>query len=111
MTPDQWAAISDDEFIEKAQRRVTRFSPDRYMSQKQADDRAARDIQRSAIVSAWVRVIHGADAKEELLFLRKQCDMLDSIRGNPLPERAYAINTTFVGKAEVYQDHSPQTVE
>lgn len=81
------------------------------MSQKQADDRAARDIQRSAIVSAWVRVVHGADAKEELLFLRKQCDMLDSIRGNPLPERAYAINTTFVGKAEVFQDHSPSTYQ
>lgn len=33
----------------------------------------------------------------ELTALHSKCDELDSIYGNPLPERAYAINTTYYG--------------
>jgi hypothetical protein len=109
MTPDQWEAISDDEFVEEAQRRVNQghWSPDRFMSQQQSDDRAKLDVLRSAIVDAKVESIHSGENHPVLVALAVTCDQLDGISGNPLPERAFAINTTFAGKAEIYQDHSP----
>ncbi|MDO9417017.1 hypothetical protein [Pararhizobium sp.] len=110
MTPEQWAVISDDEFVEEAQRRVNKghWSPDRYMSQHQSDDRAKLDVLRSAIIRAKVASIHSGEEHPVLIALAITCDHLDGISGNPLPARAYAINTTFAGKAEIYQDHSPR---
>lgn len=113
MTPDQWAAVSDDEFAEEAQRRVNKghWSPDRYMSQQQSDDRAKLGILRGAIIKAKVASIHSGENHPVLIDLAVTCDQLDGVSGNPLPERAWAINTTFAGKADIYQDHSPRIPE
>lgn len=54
MTPNQWHAVSDDEFVEEAQRRVNNgfWSPDRYRSSLQSDDRAKLDVLRRAVIDA-----------------------------------------------------------
>lgn len=110
MDPDQWAAISDDEFVEEAQRRVNQghWSPDRFMSQQQSDDRAKLDVLRSAVINAKVASLRSGENHPVLVALAVTCDQLDGISGNPLPERAFAINTTFVGKDTAFQDHSPR---
>jgi hypothetical protein len=104
-----WSSISDDEFVEEAQRRVNRghWSPDRFMSQLQCDDRAKLGILRGAIIRANVASIHSGEKHPVLQALASKCDELDAIYGNPLPERAFAINTTFVGKDTAFQDHRP----
>lgn len=101
-----WTQITDDEFVEEAQRRVNQgqWLPDRFISQSQCDDRAKLGILRHEIVEAWK-----ANPKDPVLSaLHALFDKLDGIYGNPLPERAYAINTTFVGKETAFQDHSPK---
>lgn len=105
-----WTQISDDELVEEAQRRVNQgqWSPDRFMSQSQCDDRAKLGILRGAIIKANVASIHSGEKHPVLQALASKCDELDGIYGNPLPERAYAINTTFVGKETAFQDHSPK---
>jgi hypothetical protein len=105
-----WSTISDEEFVEEAQRRVNQgqWSPDRFMSQSQCDDRAKLGILRGAIIKANVASIHSGEKHPVLQALASKCDELDGIYGNPLPERAYAINTTFVGKETAFQDHSPK---
>lgn len=105
-----WTQISDDEFAEEAQRRVNQgqWSPDRFISQSQCDDRAKLGILRGAIIKANVASIHSGEMHPVLQALASKCDELDGIYGNPLPERAYAINTTFVGKETAFQEHSPK---
>jgi hypothetical protein len=104
-----WSTISDDEFVEEAQRRVNQghWSPDRFMSQQQSDDRAKLAVLRSAIVEAKVASIHSGENHPMLVALAVTCDQLDGISGNPLPGQAFAINTTFVGKDTAFQNHSP----
>lgn len=104
-----WDTVTDDEFCEQANIRVNRgqWSPDRLMSNLQCDDRAKLGILRSAIVESWKR----NPGNGELSALHSKYDELDGIYGNPLPARAYAINTTFVGKSEIYQDHAPKGYE
>lgn len=95
----------DEQIIAEANERAKqgRWSPDRFISQLQSDDRAKLGILRSAIIEAWLKdTTHPGLASLHLL-----CDKLDGIHGNPLPERAYAINTTHYGK-DPYQDHSPK---
>jgi len=106
-----WHEISDDEFVEEAQRRVNQghWSPDRFMSQQQSDCTAKLDVLRSAIITMRVNHIKATGACPEWLqALASKCDELDGISGNPLPERAWAINSTMVGKDEIYQNHSPE---
>jgi hypothetical protein len=106
-----WTQISDDEFVEEAQRRVNQgqWSPDRFISQSQCDDRAKLGILRGAIISMRGNIIRATGSCPDWLQARaSKCDELDGIYGNPLPERAYAINTTFVGKETAFQDHSPK---
>lgn len=107
MTPDQWAAISDDEFVEEAQRRVNKghWSPDRFMSQQQSDDRAKLAVLRSAIVEAKVASIHSGENHPVLVALAVTCDQLDGISGNPLPARAYPVNTTLPGREDRFETH------
>ena len=103
-----WDQVSDDEFVEEAQRRVNQgnWSPDRLMSQNQSDDRAKLDILRSAIIVMKVNVIKATGACPEwLLDLASKCDQLDSVYG-ALPEKAYAINTTFYGR-QAEEEHRP----
>jgi len=101
-----WDAISDDEFVEEAQRRVNlgHWSPDRYMSQLQSDDRAKLGILRSAIVSAYIR----NPTDPVLSALHSKCDELDSIYGNPLPARAYAVNTSLFGREDRFETHQEE---
>lgn len=105
-----WTQVTDDELVEEAQRRVNQgqWSPDRFMSQSQCDDRAKLGILRGAIIKANVASIQSGEKHPVLQALASKCDELDGIYGNPLPERAYAINTTFVGKETAFQDHSPK---
>ncbi|NSY17244.1 hypothetical protein [Neorhizobium sp. AL 9.2.2] len=106
-----WSTISDDEFVEEAQRRVNQgqWSPDRFMSQSQCDDRAKLRVLVGAIITMRVNIIRATGSCPDWLqALASKCDELDGIYGNPLPERAYAINTTFVGKETAFQDHSPK---
>lgn len=112
MTEVQWSAISDDEFVEEAQRRVNQgnWSPDRFMSSIQSDDRAKLDVLRSAIIVAKVASVRSGENHPVLIALAVTCDQLDSISGNPLPERAFAINTIFPGKETAFQDHSPSSL-
>ena len=98
-----WQSISDDEFIEQANIRTAQghWSPDRFMTQAQCDDRAKLGILRSAIVEAWKR----NPGNGELSALHSKCDELDGIYGNPLPARAYAVNTYLPGREDSYQEH------
>lgn len=102
-----WTQVSDDEFFEEAQRRVNQgqWSPDRFMSQSQCDDRAKLGILRGAIIKANVASIHSGEMHPVLQALASKCDELDGIYGNPLPERAYAINTTLPGREDRFQTH------
>jgi len=100
-----WSCISDEEFIEQANIRTAQghWSPDRFMTQFQSDDRAKLGILRSAIIETWLQ-----DTKHPgLAALHLLCDKLDGIHGNPIQPPAFAINTTFVGKETAFQDHSP----
>ena len=101
-----WQSISDDEFIEQANIRAVQghWSPDRFMTQAQCDDRAKLGILRSAIVEAWKR----NPGNGELSALHSKCDELDGIYGNPLPERAYAVNTYLPGREDNYQTHQQE---
>lgn len=98
-----WNSVTDYEFIEQANIRVNRgqWSPDRLMSNLQCDDRAKLGILRSAIVEAWKR----NPGNGELSALHSKCDELDGIYGNPLPARAYAVNTSLPGREDNYQEH------
>lgn len=98
-----WDSVTDDEFCEQATIRVNRgqWSPDRLMSNLQCDDRAKLGILRSAIAEAWKR----NPGNGELSTLHSKCDELDGIYGNPLPARAYAVNTYLPGREDNYQDH------
>ncbi|RWX78280.1 hypothetical protein EPK99_06510 [Neorhizobium lilium] len=104
-----WSTISDDDLIEEAQRRANagNWSPDRFMSQLQSDDRGKLDILRSAIIQAKVEANRNGDCPAFLTALAVTCDQLDSVRGNPLPDRAWAVNTTFVGRS-AFEDHAPR---
>jgi len=107
-----WQSISDDEFIEQANIRAAQgqWSPDRFMTQAQCDDRAKLGILRHAIVSMYCAAMHNTGTCPEWLqTLHSKCDELDGIYGNPLPAMAYAVNTSFYGK-EANQDHQPKTV-
>lgn len=101
-----WDDISDDDFIAEAQRRVSsgRYSPDAYMSPHQSDDRAKLAVLRGAIIQARVELM---PAPPWLQKLAETCDQLDCMQDNPLPERAYAVNTAFVGR-EAKEDHAPR---
>lgn len=104
------ADLSDEELLGELHSRKHRFSPDEYMSQLQSDDRAKLGILRGAIIRAKVASIDAGENHPALLALASKCDELDSIYGNPLPERAYAVNTTFYGRA-ANEDHAPKAVE
>ncbi|MCZ4500968.1 MAG: hypothetical protein JWQ74_3523 [Marmoricola sp.] len=106
-----WSQITDDEFVAEAQRRVNRgnWSPDRYMSTQQCDDRAKLDILRTAIVKAKVASIHSGENHLALVALAVTCDQLDGVSGNPLPDRAWAVNTTFYGRA-AEEEHRPEAM-
>lgn len=106
--PIDWPSISNEDFIAEAQRRVTQFSPDRYMSPNQSDDRAKLDVLRSRIIVAKVASIHAGENHPALIALASLCDELDGMSGNPLPKPATAINTILPGKTDIYQDHSPK---
>lgn len=102
--------ITDEEFIEEAQRRVNQghWSPNRLMSQNQSDDRAKLDILRSAIITMKVRVIkETGNCPEWLMALASKCDQLDSVYGTLKPEHAFAVNTTFYG-TEALSNHQPE---
>jgi len=101
-----WDEISDDEFVEEAQRRVNagRWSPDRYMSQLQSDDRGKLDALRGAISS----LRETNPYHDGIAMLGVLCDKLDSFRGNPLPKPAYAVNTTLPGREDRYDTHQSE---
>lgn len=102
-----WSEVSDDEFVEEANRRVNQgnWSPDRYMSKIQCDYKAKLDYLRSAVVHA--KVLEPTNILVCKLVLVS--DQLDSISCNPLDQiRIQAINTTFYGKDNIYQNHSPE---
>lgn len=103
-----WSTVSDDEFVEEAQRRVNQghWSPDRYMSKLQSNDRAKLDKLRSAVISANVASIHSGEHNKALSDLALLCDHLDATTGHP-PEQAFAVNTTFYGR-QANEDHSPK---
>jgi hypothetical protein len=103
-----FSTISDDEFVEEAQRRVNQgqWSPDRFISQSQCDDRAKLGILRGAIISMRVNMIRSTGSCPDWLqALASKCDELDGIYGNPLPERAYAVNTTLPGREDRFETH------
>jgi len=93
--------MTDEELLTELHARKHRFSPDEYMSPLQCDDRAKLGILRSAIVEAWKR----NPGNGELSALHSKCDELDGIYGNPLPARAYAVNTYLPGREDNYQEH------
>lgn len=86
--------LSDTELLDELRNRRHRFSPDKYMSQDQCDDRAKLGVLRSAIVDLWKQ----DPTDPALSILHSKCDELDSIYGNPLPARAFAVNTTLPGR-------------
>jgi hypothetical protein len=93
-----FSTISDDEFVEEAQRRVNQgqWSP----------DRAKLGILRGAIISMRVNMIRSTGSCPDWLqALASKCDELDGIYGNPLPERAYAVNTTLPGREDRFETH------
>ena len=107
-----WHDVSDDEFIEEAQRRVNQghWSPDRLMSQQNSDDRAKLNVLRSAIITMKCNVIEATgDCPVWLVDLASKCDELDAVYGT-LPERTYAINTTYVGR-EAMEEHRPEAYQ
>jgi len=92
-------SYTDDEFIAEAQRRVNQgnWSPDRYMSTLQSNDRAKLDQIRGAIIRAKVESIHSGENHPVLVDLAVLCDNLDAITGHePIP--AMRINTTRYGR-------------
>lgn len=92
-------SYTDDEFIAEAQRRVNQgnWSPDRYMSKLQSNDRAKLDHLRNAIIEAKVASIHAGENHPALIYLALLCDKLDSITGHdPIP--AIRVNTTRYGR-------------
>lgn len=96
---------TDEELQAEAQHRVDKGdrSPDVYMTRQQHDHRAQVGHLRAAIIAAWC-----ANPSDPVLdALKLLCDRLDTISGNPMTERAYAINTTFYGKL-AEQDHRPK---
>jgi hypothetical protein len=98
-----WAAVSDEEFIEQANMRTAQghWSPDRFMTQFQSDDRAKLGVLRSAIIEAWK-----LDTKHPgLAALHLLCDKLDGICGNPIQPPAFAVNTTLPGREDRFQTH------
>jgi len=107
-----WDQVSDDEFIEEAQRRVNQgnWSPDRYISNHQSADRAKWGIVRSAVIQAKVDSIRSGECHPALIALALACDKLDGVAGNPI-EPAFAINTIMPGKDNIYQNHSPVAAE
>lgn len=105
-----WQSITDEEFVEEAQRRVNQgnWSPDRYLSDKQSDDRAKLGILRSAIIAMRVTAIkETGTCPEWLQALASKCDELDSVHGTPKPENAFAVNSTFYG-TEALSNHQPE---
>lgn len=90
--------LSDTELLDELHKRRHRFSPDEYMSQDQCDDRAKLGVLRSAIVDLWKQ----NPSDPALSILHSKCDELDSIYGNPLPARAFAVNTTLPGREDSY---------
>jgi hypothetical protein len=103
------AEVSDEDLLAELHNRKHRFSPDEYMSPLQSDDRAKLGILRGAIINMRTNLIHATgECPAWLQTLASKSDELDSVHGNPVPERAHAINTTFVGKDDIYQDHSPK---
>lgn len=98
-----WSQISDEEFIEQANIRTAQghWSPDRFMTQFQSDDRAKLGVLRSAIIQAWLQdTTHCGLAALHLL-----CDRLDGIHGNPIQTPAFAVNTTLPGREDRFQTH------
>lgn len=91
------SVISDEEFKAEAQRRVTRFSPDEFMTDLQSNDRAKLDTLRSAVIEAKVASIHAGENHPALIALASLCDKLDSITGHK-PAQAIAVNTTMPGR-------------
>lgn len=98
---------TDEQINEECQKRIDRGdrSPDVYCSRQQSDDRAKLAFVRGLIVAARIANPHN----EALGKLGVAMDMVDAIAGNPLNElQISAVNTTFYGKDDVYQDHSPK---
>lgn len=93
--------LSDTELLDELHKRRHRFSPDEYMSQDQCDDRAKVGRLRSAIVDLWKQ----DPTDPALSALHSLCDTLDSCYGNPLPARAFAVNTTLPGREDNYETH------
>lgn len=92
-------SYTDDEFIAEAQRRVNQgnWSPDRYMSKLQSNDRAKLAHLRGAIIEAKVASIKAGESHPALIYLALLCDKLDSITGHE-PIQAVAVNTTRYGR-------------
>jgi len=101
------AGISTEDLLNELHQRQHQFSPDEFLSPAQSDYKAKLDVLRGAIIRANVAAVHRGEPSEALQALASKCDELDSIYGNPLPARAYAVNTTFYGK-DALQDHAPK---
>ncbi len=98
-----WSQVTDDELIEQANIRTAQghWSPDRFMTQFQSDDRAKLGALRSAVIETWLQ-----DTKHPgLAALHLFCDKLDGIHGNPIQPPAFAVNTTLPGREDRYQTH------
>lgn len=105
-----WDSVSDEEMREECQRRVDRGdrSPNVYMTRQQSDDRAKLDVLRTAILEANVACINSYECHDSLNAPALLCDQLDGIRGNPLPEQAFAVNTALFGREDRYKTHQQE---
>ena len=102
------ADISTEDLLNELHQRQHQFSPDEFLSPAQCDYKAKLDVLRGAIVRANVEAIHRGEPSEVLQALASKCDELDSIYGNPLPARAYAVNTFLPGKEDRYETHQAE---
>lgn len=99
--------ISDEDLLAELHARRGRFSPDEYMSPDQSDDRAklgilrtgAQDLRQLAISLG----LHETPLGRAAIAHGITCDKLDSIAGNPLPARAFPVNTTLPGRESEVQ--------
>jgi len=101
------SSVPDDVLLAELHARRGRFSPDEYMSPDQSDDRAKLGILRSRIVEGKLACFAQDDMTSVgfhvVLGLSMLCDKLDSISGNPLPARAFPLNTTLPGRESEFQ--------